>query len=174
LDNAPGHPKSLQDLYPEIKVVFLPPNTASEIQPMDQTVMTTFKRCYTKRTIKKAIRAIDKEDGPTLKEFWKGYNIWNAVNNNGDFWAEIKEPTMNGCWKKLCPYLVQGFKDFEEIPESATKEVVQRMNELDLNVIIEDVDELIASHSEPMSNEDLDQEVNKTPPEAKMTTKSFH
>jgi hypothetical protein len=80
---------------------------------------------------------------------------------------------MHVCWKKLCPYLVQGFKDFEEIPESATKEVVQLMNELDLNVIIEDVDELIASHSEPMSNEDLDQEVNKTSPEAEDDKKVF-
>jgi hypothetical protein len=59
---------------------------------------------------------------------------------------------MNGYWKKLCLDLVQGFKDFEETREAASKEVVQLMNELDLNVSIEDVDELIASHSEPVSN----------------------
>jgi hypothetical protein len=33
LDNAPGHPQSLQDLYPDIKVVFLPPNATIKIQP---------------------------------------------------------------------------------------------------------------------------------------------
>jgi hypothetical protein len=38
---------------------------------------------------------------------------------------------MNGCWKKLCPDLVQDFKGFEETPEATTKEVVQLMNELD-------------------------------------------
>jgi hypothetical protein len=163
LDSTPGHPKSLQDHYPEMKSVFLPPNTMCEIQLMDQT---TFKQYHLRRTINQAIRAIDKEGGPTLREFWKSYNIWNAVNNIGVFWAEIKGSTMNGCWKKLCPDLVQGFKDFEETPEAATKEVVRLMNELDLNVSIEDVDELIACHSEPMSNEDLiDQEVNKTQPE---------
>lgn len=43
------------------------------------------------------------------------------------------------------------------------------MNELNLGVSTEEVDELTASHSEKMSNEDLTdiQEENKTPPEAK-------
>jgi hypothetical protein len=81
LDNTPGHPQSLHDHYPEI-VVFLLPNSTCEIQPMDRTVIATFKRCYM-RTINQAIRAIDKEGGPTLKEFWKGYNIWNIVNGMG-------------------------------------------------------------------------------------------
>jgi hypothetical protein len=46
-----------------------------------------------RRTINQAIRATDKKGGPTLKEFWKGYNIWNVVNNIGDSWAEIKKST---------------------------------------------------------------------------------
>jgi hypothetical protein len=50
-------------------------------------------------------RTTDKEGGPALKEFWKGCNIWKAVNNSGDSWAETKEPIMHGCWKRLCPDL---------------------------------------------------------------------
>jgi hypothetical protein len=62
-------------------------------------IIATIKQCYTRTTINQANRATDKEDGPTLKEFQKGYNIWRAVNNIGDSWAEIKESTMKGCWK---------------------------------------------------------------------------
>ena len=47
------------------------------------------------------------------------------------------------------------FKSFEERPEDATVEVVYLMNELNVSVSIEDMDELIAFYSEPMSNEDL-------------------
>jgi hypothetical protein len=83
LDNAPGHPQSLQDLYPDIKVVFLPPNATIKIQPMNETVIATFKWHYM-RTINLAIRVNDKEGGPNLKEFWNGYNIWNAVKNTRD------------------------------------------------------------------------------------------
>jgi hypothetical protein len=72
---------------------------------------------------------------------------------------------MHGCWKKLCPDLVQDFKRFEKTPEDATK-VVHFMNELNLGVSIEHMAELIASYSELMSSEDLIdiQEENKTPP----------
>lgn len=155
LDNAPGHPHLLQDLCPEIQVIFLPPNTTSEIQPMDQTVIATFKRYYMRRTVSQAIKAIDKEGGPNLKEFWKNYNIWDAVHNISESWGEMKQSTMAGCWGKLCPDLVPNFKGFEKTPEAATEDVVQLMNQLDLEVTTEDVEELIASHSEPLSNEDL-------------------
>jgi hypothetical protein len=163
LDNAPGHPHSLEDLYPEIKVVFVPPNTSCNIQ----TLIATFKQYYMRQTINKAIRATDMEGGPTLKELWKGYNIRNAVNNIGDSWAEIKLSTMNGCWEQLCLELVTNFEGFEETPEAATKEVVRLMNQPDLEVSTEDMDELTVSHSEPMSNEDLIvmQEANKAPRE---------
>jgi hypothetical protein len=62
---------------------------------------------------------------------------------------------LNDCWKRLCPDLVQDFKSFEETPEAATQEFTQLMNELDLGVSTEDVDKFTASHSEPMSNENL-------------------
>jgi hypothetical protein len=41
--------------------------------------------------------ATDKEGGLSLKEFWKGCSMWNAVNSIGDFWAEVKASTLNGC-----------------------------------------------------------------------------
>jgi len=50
-----------------------------------------------RRVISQAIRATDKEGGHTLKEFWKWYNIWNAVNTIGNSWAEMKECTTHGC-----------------------------------------------------------------------------
>jgi hypothetical protein len=55
LDNAQGHPQTLGDLFPEVKVVFLPPNSTSLLQPMDQTVIATFKCCYTRHIITQAI-----------------------------------------------------------------------------------------------------------------------
>jgi hypothetical protein len=91
LYNAPGHPQSLGDLFPEIKVVFLPPNTNSLLQPIDQTVIATVKRYYTRRIMTQATAATDNGIVPILREFWKSYNIWNAINNIADSWAEIKQ-----------------------------------------------------------------------------------
>ena len=84
-----------------------------------------------------AIKATDREGGLTLRDFWKNYNIWNAINNIRDSWAKIKESTM----------------------KTITNEIVY----LNLDVNNEDVDELIESHSEPLSNEYLfeQQELNE-------------
>jgi len=80
----------------------------------------------------------------------------------------MKESTMHGCWKRLCPDLVEDFEGFEETFEEATKEVAHFTNEINVGVSIVDVDELIASYSELMSNEDLMdiQEENKRPHKA--------
>ena len=43
LDNASTHPHVLQDLHSDIKSVFLPPNTTSLLQPMDQGAIQMFK-----------------------------------------------------------------------------------------------------------------------------------
>jgi hypothetical protein len=57
VDNAPRHPHFIGDLYPNIKVVFLPPNTTSWTQPMDQGVIAAFKAYCLRRTFAQAIAA---------------------------------------------------------------------------------------------------------------------
>ena len=50
VDNAPGHPGDLKVAHPNVEVIFLPPNTTSLIQPLNQEVISTFKTYYTRRT----------------------------------------------------------------------------------------------------------------------------
>lgn len=48
IDNAPGHPWDLQ--YENVEVKFLPKNTTSLLQPLDQGIISTPKALVIKRT----------------------------------------------------------------------------------------------------------------------------
>ncbi|XP_055308293.1 jerky protein homolog-like, partial [Sitodiplosis mosellana] len=101
LDNAPTHPEagSLQSDDGNIKCIFLPANTTSSVQPMDQSVIETFKRRYRK----KFIEALVTEETVSIIEYWKAYNMKNVVYNTADAWDEVSEETLKRSWNKLWP-----------------------------------------------------------------------
>ena len=64
LDNAPGHPKTLVGRYPNVNVVFMPPNTTSLLQPMDQEIIANVKAAYACKTftlLDKATSSIEED-----------------------------------------------------------------------------------------------------------------
>ncbi|XP_053561290.1 tigger transposable element-derived protein 1-like [Bombina bombina] len=157
VDNAPGHPRTLDELNPNIRVEFLPPNTTSLLQPMDQCVIATFKLNYLKRTFSKCIAAIDKEEGAgqeVLSKFWKSYNILDCIKTVRDAWNDIKNTTMKRAWKKLCPQLADDSEGVDDSVANVTENIVDMARQLELEVETEDVAELLATHTEPLSNEE--------------------
>lgn len=158
LDNAPGHPPHLDDFHPDVKVVYLPPNTTSLLQPMDQSVIANFKKYYIRRTYRQALKAVDDEStSVTLRDFWKEYNIYDCVKNIDAAWREVSETNMKGAWKTLCPQFALFSREFDQ--EEETKKIfdslVDLSQKLDLDLEEEDFEELFEAHPEELTNAEL-------------------
>lgn len=102
LDNAPSHPEASQLTSEDgmITCHFLPPNTTSLIQPMDQSVIESLKRRYRKKFLQQLLSA---EEDISLKQFWKQYNMKHVVDNVSDAWSDVSEETLKRSWNKLWP-----------------------------------------------------------------------
>ena len=68
LDNAPVHPRSLIGRHRCVRVEFLPANTTSLLQPLDQEVIATFKCLYQRRVVQQLLRATDSGEETRLLE----------------------------------------------------------------------------------------------------------
>ena len=98
LDNATVHPTSLIDMYSNIKIVFLPKNTTSRLQPLVAGIIQSFKTKYRKKLMCYVIARIN--DDLTASEIAKGIDILQAITWVADSWKEVSFETIKNCFAK--------------------------------------------------------------------------
>ncbi|KYO47120.1 BEN domain-containing protein 6 isoform A [Alligator mississippiensis] len=153
-----GHPPSFGDISENIKVLFLPQNTTSPIQPMDQGVIRAFKSYYLWRTFKKLINKTESKEKANVKEFWKAFNNKMAIDIIGDIWNDVTQQCLNGVWKNIWSAVMNDFQGFaaDEFISDARHDIVEMAKSVGFEQVNEEnVAELLDSHREELSNEDL-------------------
>lgn len=160
LDNAPGHPPILEsprDL--EVKVMYLPPNTTSILQPMDQGAIANFKAYYHRRTFGQLIRETDGEGQQSMRDWWKSYNIMKAVQNIAAAWNEVKLSCMNGVWRNLWPDVVEAPSRrlrLQDTIRQVVEDIAVMMEGSELgSIAVEELEEFVATDNAPLSDEEL-------------------
>jgi len=117
IDNAPGHPQSIIIEDENVQVVFLPPNTTSLLQPLDQCV----KASYTRQVLEMIRAAIDADPKLQVIDCWKSFTIADAITFIKAAMDELKPETVNACWKNLWSEAVHDFKGFRGIDREVKK-----------------------------------------------------
>lgn len=155
LDNAPGHPKDLH--HPNIEIRYLPPNTTSLLQPMDMGVISTFKALYLKETFTQALLAVDPSNPRRvdLPQFWKQFDVLNAIESAWKCWNSISEYNMKSMWKNLFPK-----RDLNEAEtqtnDQITEEIVKLGQELEFTDLTETVvKDMIGPMAAALTDQDL-------------------
>ena len=92
LDNAPAHPSKevLKSRDGKVVVIFLPPNTASVIQPMDQGILVGLKKRYKKFLLRHLIFK-DQSSSLSVPDVLKQLTIKDVVYWSAKAWDEITE-----------------------------------------------------------------------------------
>ncbi|KAL7297063.1 hypothetical protein TKK_0009489 [Trichogramma kaykai] len=173
LDNCKSHGDTVLLAHPNVEILFLPPNTTSLIQPMDQCVIATFKSYYLGKVLKKMLRQVNQhracenfDSQNVVKNFWKKFSILDSIGLIEESWQEISQRTLNASWSKLLPEFDTRVTSTESQPtsyRSVVLEVVELSQELggegfeDLQE--QEVLELVMPGSETLSTEDVEQMV---------------
>nr|XP_012147629.1 PREDICTED: tigger transposable element-derived protein 1-like [Megachile rotundata] len=132
LDNAPCHPQDLN--HPNVKILFLPPNTTSLLQPLDQGIIFTFKTYYIRRALHWILDVTDSKSINGM-EAWKKFSIKHYIDIISLSLKELKTSTLNAYWKKIWPSSVQ----IENVCESSENDIGYFAKDM----AIEDVQELL-------------------------------
>ena len=117
VDNCPAHP-SVSDLT-NVQLIFLPPNTTSVLQPMDQGVIRSLKAHYRGRVVRLLCRALDK--GRTYTKI----SILHAMKILVSSWEAVSTGTIINCFKKAgisleaqCAAITDADDPFKDLKES--------------------------------------------------------
>ncbi|XP_050697644.1 tigger transposable element-derived protein 1-like [Eriocheir sinensis] len=165
MDNALAHPPGVEEElgkgYKFMEVMFLPPNTTPLIQPMDQNVIASFKKLYTKALFERCFE-VTSETELTLREFWKNhFNILHCLRLIDKAWGQVSVRSLQSAWKNLWLTCVTA-KDFEgfepSVQESAVVgDIVSLGRAIGIEVDSDDVEELVQAHSEDLTTDELHQ-----------------
>lgn len=90
VDNFPAHPNVMN--LKHIKLVFLPPNTTSVLQPMDQSVIISLKVYFRKLLILQIIEYIEKKLETNI-------SILDAIIMLTKAWEKVTVATMKNCFE---------------------------------------------------------------------------
>jgi hypothetical protein len=126
------------------------------------------------------VKSTEKDMAKTLKF------TYDLVLDIGCRWHEVKSTTLNSAWKKVRAPFVIDLVGFDDFLEKIILSVIDIGKQLNLELDEDDITELVNSHGEAVTNEDLilfdcekqravdeeaAEEVPKTPEEKKFSTK---
>ena len=98
MDNAPCYPESLSERCSNIKVVFLPKNRTSRLQPLDARIIRNFKLKYRKKLLKLVISRIS--DNVKATNIIQEVDVLKAIFWIKSAWGEVSEETVANCFIK--------------------------------------------------------------------------
>lgn len=98
VDNAQPHKLECGITLKNISLQFLPPNTTSVIQPLDQGIIRAFKAYYRQQIIRRQLLFLENEQ--PVSKFTKTIDVLEALNMIKHSWELVTPTTIRNCFRK--------------------------------------------------------------------------
>ena len=92
LNICTAHPPNVE--LTNIEMVFLPPNTTSLIQSMDQGIIKNLKGHYRAKLSSRLISELDNDSSLQMKDVVKNVNLLDALYLVSEAWSDVKKETV--------------------------------------------------------------------------------
>ena len=132
LDNVASHSPELKDKFSNIKVVFLPVNTTSRLQPLDAGIIKNFKVLYRKSLVKHTLAKInDSSVVVNASSICKSVDILLAIRWVKQAWESVTSETVKNCFRRCGISLDRGATVENEDPFADLDSETEDMSHLD-------------------------------------------
>ena len=98
LDDVTCHPESLQNHLTKIKLVFLPKNTTSRLQPLDVGIIRKFKLKHRKLLFRFVVSRVS--DSQTASQVIEEVQILRAMLWLQTVWKSVTPEIIKNCFRK--------------------------------------------------------------------------
>jgi len=99
-DNCAAHSDGVR--LTNVKLVFMPPNTMSLIQPMNQRITANFKRYYRSLVLRQLMTAIDQDNESSMRaaKLSKKLTLLDSLHMAKEAWGRITTETIVNCYRR--------------------------------------------------------------------------
>ena len=154
MDNFSGHELAVQLVggvqgLSNVRIAWLPPNTTSEWQPMDQGIIASFKLQYRRQWVAFMVREYNADKNPQ-----KTVNLLKAIQWTRVAWEQSVTPTtIRKCWVKstLIKLLEEPAEDNQAAERAELQAQIAQLpieNPLPLNEFLNPNDETVLDEDE--------------------------
>ena len=104
----------------QFEILFLPPNTTSTIQPMNQGVILKAKRIYHCRMLRRVVSYFG-----SIQEFSQKYNLKDCIDLLDEAWGEISASDIRNSWNNIMKTAHEGTPAGEEPTDPLEPQLVE-------------------------------------------------
>lgn len=162
LDNAASHPRELN--LRNVKIIFLPPNTTSVCQPLDQGVIQNCKFYYRGLISKHILSRMD--GAKTVSELSKSIDVLEALYFIKTSWNKVASVTIKNCFAKAGfkknDLIATDFDPEDDLPLSALADLLRSIKAVCPNN--QEVEDFITiDQNVEIEDENVDIQLNEIP-----------